>query len=45
MRPPTPASTSSPIFDTIEEWTKTKTKFEVMDILNESMCPADRSCR
>jgi formyl-CoA transferase len=22
------------IFDTIEEWTKTKTKFEVMDILN-----------
>ena len=28
------------IFDTIEEWTKTKTKFEVMDILN----PADVPC-
>jgi formyl-CoA transferase len=28
------------IFDTIEEWTKTKTKFEVMDILN----PLDVPC-
>ena len=28
------------IFDTIEEWTKTKTKFEVMDILN----PVDVPC-
>ena len=27
------------IFDTIEEWTKTKTKFEVMDILNEVDVP------
>jgi formyl-CoA transferase len=28
------------IFDTIEEWTKTKTKFEVMDIFN----PVDVPC-
>jgi formyl-CoA transferase len=27
------------IFDTIEEWTKTKTKFEVMEILNEVDVP------
>jgi formyl-CoA transferase len=27
------------IFDTIEEWTKTKTKFEVMDILNHEDIP------
>jgi formyl-CoA transferase len=27
------------IFDTIEEWTKTKTKFEVMDICNEHDIP------
>jgi formyl-CoA transferase len=27
------------IFDTIEEWTKTKTKFEVMDILNKYDIP------
>ena len=27
------------IFDTIEEWTKTKTKFEAMDILNEHDIP------
>ena len=37
----TPASTSSPqIFDRIEEWTKTKTKFEVMDACN----PLDIPC-
>jgi formyl-CoA transferase len=29
----------SQIFDTIEEWTKTKTKFEVMDILNKHDIP------
>jgi formyl-CoA transferase len=29
----------SAIFDTIEEWTKTKTKFEVMDILNTHDVP------
>jgi formyl-CoA transferase len=29
----------SEIFDTIEEWTKTKTKFEAMDILNEHDIP------
>ena len=27
------------IFDTVEQWTKTKTKFEVMDILNEYNIP------
>jgi formyl-CoA transferase len=27
------------IFDTVEEWTKTKTKFEVMDICNEHDIP------
>jgi formyl-CoA transferase len=27
------------IFDTIEEWTKTKTKFELMDLLNEYDIP------
>jgi formyl-CoA transferase len=27
------------IFDTIEEWTKTKTKFELMDILNKDDIP------
>ena len=27
------------IFDTIEEWTKTKTKFEVMDICNKHDIP------
>src|SRR5262245_20599277 len=27
------------IFDTIEEWTKTKTKFEAMDVLNEHDIP------
>jgi formyl-CoA transferase len=29
----------SEIFDSIEEWTKTKTKFEAMDILNEHDIP------
>jgi crotonobetainyl-CoA:carnitine CoA-transferase CaiB-like acyl-CoA transferase len=29
----------SEIFDGIEEWTKTKTKFEAMDILNEHDIP------
>jgi formyl-CoA transferase len=33
------------IFSRIEEWTKTKTKFEAMEILNKYDIPAARSCR
>ena len=38
--PPARLDKLSRIFDTIEEWTKTKTKFEVMDICN----PLDIPC-
>ena len=33
------------IFDQIEEWTKTKTKFEAMDILNGHDIPCGRFSR
>jgi hypothetical protein len=33
------------IFGEIEKWTMTKTKFEAMDILNNTTSRAARSCR
>src|SRR3546814_15393722 len=36
---PYPTLVRSEIFATVEEWTKTKTKFEAMDILNKFDIP------
>ena len=43
-KPPARLPRLNEIFGRIEQWTMTKTKFEAMDILNESTSPAGRSC-